>query len=321
MRNTAADAVFKLWMLVPSVALALVFAVAYLTSESSVVLAYLSARQVQGTLLLFALLPGYLLLVWRFQNRSTLRVVAAYEPLALSEQAQAQLQRAELRRQRLHPAAWLLVIFGFIFGAQQNEFFITRLFSESNGSFLDWAFVGGNCLTWTVVLWLLAWRLPLSYALSKVGELLNLDLYRTEQLEPAGRMATLDILAIAGAMSLMVFQSLDAEFRWGNYLPGIGVGVPSAILLFFLPLWGLRKNLIRSKRQRVEEIQSALAACDRLDWARLEMLSAHRQRIRDLPNLPLNLALAMRIAAYTVIPPLAWVAAALVENVVDQIAG
>jgi hypothetical protein len=53
--------------------------------------------------------------------------------------------------------------------------------------------------------------------------------------------------------------------------------------------------------------------------ASLEAVLAHRDRVKSIHNWPLDLSFLARVAAYVVIPPVAWVAAALVENFVDSI--
>ena len=68
-------------------------------------------------------------------------------------------------------------------------------------------------------------------------------------------------------------------------------------------------------------MQSQIANTSREDIMRFETLLAHKQRIEELPNWPFDANLTFRLLGYAVIAPLAWVGAALVENLVDQIAG
>lgn len=148
--------------------------------------------------------------------------------------------------------------------------------------------------------------------------LLQIDLYALEIALPVTYLAAKDVLIIAGAMSFMALQSLDAEFRWVNYEGGFIVGIPVAIALLLTPLTGIRANVRACKRSRLEEISAQIAATDRSDMVTIELLQAHADRIRRLSNWSIDLRVAARIVGYVVIAPIAWVGAALVENLVDK---
>ncbi|MFP6836130.1 MAG: hypothetical protein VB948_08480, partial [Pseudomonadales bacterium] len=183
---------------------------------------------------------------------------------------------------------------------------------------MDIAFVGGNCFVWGVVAMMLCWRVPVSIGVSRLGEAMELDIYRLDHLKPLARVAATDILVVADGLVLMPLQSIDAEFRIGNYTAGLIVGVPSAALLFLLPLWGLHKNIRRAKAERLQALRSRLDEVDREDVSQLETLTAHIDRVRTMPNWPIDTQTVTRVFAYVIIPPLAWVGAALVENLVNR---
>ena len=131
----------------------------------------------------------------------------------------------------------------------------------------------------------------------------------------------LDLLIIMGALALAPIQALDAEFRWVNYRAGVLVAVPAAAFLFITPMWGVHRAIQRAKQQRLAELQSALDRCERTDYLRLDTLLGHQERVRALHSWPVDLRLITRVGFYLVIPPLAWVGAALVENLVDTLLG
>jgi hypothetical protein len=51
----------------------------------------------------------------------------------------------------------------------------------------------------------------------------------------------------------------------------------------------------------------------------LEALLQRRDRIERLPTWPINLAMVSRLLIYGVIPPAAWVGAALMERFVESL--
>ena len=186
-------------------------------------------------------------------------------------------------------------------------------------SLMDLWVIFGNCILWVGVTVLITWRLPISLAFKRLGSALAFDVYQMHQVRPLPLLATKDVLVIAGAMALMPLQALDAEFRWVNYQAGLAVGLPAAVVFFLLPIWGLRSNIKALRSTRLAQLESQLASTDREHIRELEALSAHIDRIRSMSNLPIDIRLAMRLIGYAVIAPLAWVGAALVEGLVEQV--
>lgn len=284
-------------------------------ADSSDILASMSQAQFVGTLALFSIMPPYFLCMVTLQRLRTEESLAEMADL-LEPTSAARVQGCIAG---IHPAGWFFVVLGAVFGGYQNEEFIRRVGVSGTLNAMDVAFVLANCFVWAAIAFVLSWRLPISLALSRLGARMKVDVYRLDRLRPLARIATLDILVVAGAMALMPLQSLDAEFRIYNYNYGIIVGVPSAIVLFVLPLWGVRGNIGDRKADRVAALQAQLDVVDRNDIASIEALSAHIERLRGLSNWPVDLRLATRIFAYVIIPPLAWVGAALVENLIDRL--
>ena len=274
----------------------------------------LGDRQFAGTLALFCLLPGYLLGMTYILRRRTEQALDAFA--ALPGTTGTSLVRDRL--ESLTPITLLGGLVGMIFGSLQNLVFLGEMYQQVSLNLMDVAFISGNCVVWGVVALVLCWRLPLSFALSRLGRTVDLDIYRLDRLKPLARLAATDILVVAGAMVLMPLQSLDAEFRMGNYEAGMLVGIPSAVVLFVLPLWGLHENIKRTKAERLRALRSELDEVDRDDVSTLEALTAHIDRVRTMPNWPIDLQTVTRVFAYVIIPPLAWVGAALVENLVDN---
>ncbi len=291
-----------------------IFIAAWLSTESGFLLVEMSNGQIIGTCTMFVFMPGYLLLMMQLQMRHTDRALKSLQPITTAAQLQP------VRERMLRPGAMVLLAFvgGAIFGVTQNWEVLVKMIQLKRMPALDLVFTLGNALLWAMVGLLLCWRIPVSGLLSDLGRQLPVDLYRLERVRPLARLATTDVLVVAGAMAFMPLQSLDAEFRIWNYQWGILIGVPAAILLFLLPLWGIRQRIKQAKAERIAVLQQQIAKHDRADVVALEALIAHADRIRSLPNWPLDLNLVTRTFAYVIIPPAAWVAAALVENAIDR---
>ena len=272
----------------------------------------MSNRQMQGTALLFALLPPYSLLMqyhaWHMAHRSA----AELEPLTPRGSV------ALLRELTGSPGWWtpLIVTAGTLYGS--NDFsqldWVLRI---RELSWFDLWFRLSAIVAWGFVFWMLAWRLYCTRALHQIGGVLELDVYRLDRLRHFMRVPLFHLLIVMGAMALMPLQALDLDLRWINYRAGLLVGVPAAILLFVLPTWALHKNMRQTIVRRLDELQLEIDHCDRSDFAQLALLTQHRETVRGFSSWPVDVGLIGKLLFYLVIPPLAWVAAALVERMVD----
>lgn len=286
----------------------------YFGSKGGFIRTDLPAKQIIGTLILFVIMPSYFIAMMALQWQRT-------EAALVSLTALARAKDIETVRSRLESLPRLISVFlvlGFLFGLSQNILFVKSIIGQpALASALDVAFILGNCVIWCMVTLMLCWRLPVARGLSTLGENMQVDLYRMEQLQPFANVAIVDVLVVAGALAMQPLQALDAEFRVWNFQAGFIVGVTAALLLFLVPLIGIRNNIFQTKAQRVTDLQLRLSDTNSNDIASLETLSAHISRIQKMPNWPINLPMLTRVLAYIVLPPLAWVGAALVENLVD----
>ena len=66
----------------------------------------------------------------------------------------------------------------------------------------------------------------------------------------------------------------------------------------------------------VDRVEATRLQCRK---AGLESLTSHIDRIRGMSSWPVDVGLAARVFGYVIIPPLAWVGAALVENLIYQL--
>ena len=287
------------------------------TDSSSRMAEVTSLPRLVGTMLMFSLLPVYLVSMMIVLWFQTDRVLHSLAPIAAADD----LARSRACLHRVGGLAVVLIPISIVFGVWQNRGLLGGMAERNAYALLDIAVLFGNCVVWAVVGLLIAWTIPLSRSISRLGRFLQVDLYRLDQVRPLGRLATYSVLTVAGSMAFMPLQSLDARFRWENYEAGVIVGVPAAITLFLLPLWGVRDNIRARKSARLTELHERLDAVPRHDVVQLETVTSHVERIRNLPHWPLDVGQLLRVLGYIIIPPLAWVGAALVENLVDQFTG
>lgn len=295
--------------------LALAAVAAALIGGQSLFLSILSPAQVYGTLSMFALLPPYLLAMTGFMFRHTEAALADLE--AIAAPAALAAVRHRLEHFRASDFAWVAV--GCVFGLAQNDFVVSLVLRGEPGAVLDYTFLLGNAIVWGMVTFLLAWRVRVSRALTLLGEQVEVDLHRPERVRPFGRIATADVLVVFGGVAFMPLQSLDAQLRVVNYSYGFAVAAIAGTLLFLLPLLGVHRRMRAVRAARIAELSGQIDALPADDLQRMELSLAYLDRIRSVPSWPIDLALLGRIFAYVIIPPLAWVAAALVEMGIERL--
>ncbi|NKB99330.1 MAG: hypothetical protein GKR90_12670 [Pseudomonadales bacterium] len=289
---------------------------AFSFSESTLQHRFSATPHLVGTLIMLCCLPSYLVGSFVYLFRETQRMELALRDLAPPEAANQLTQSAN----RLSPLSIFVIILATFYGVMQNQSVLQGMMAGEPFNLLDVGVLVGNCVVWAAIGLVVSWRVPVSLAVQKYGAALTIDLYQIEKVKPITNLATKDVLIVAGAMSFMPLQSLDAEFRWVNYEAGLLVGIPTAVVLLVIPMLGVRAGIKQRKRDRIAEINQQIESTNGTDVVRLETLLSHVERIKGMSNWPIDLGIATKILGYSVIAPLAWVGAALVENLVDQIA-
>jgi len=297
-----------IWLLISFATLGLISSATPITASS----VWSSTAALWGTILVYCLIPAYFAFATPYLWQRTQSAVAQLsELLPDPARARARVQQVPVWLQLLG------VVLGGLLGLLQYGGLLTSLW-QSDERLLELAMVVANVIVWMIIGWVLCWRLYSSSGLRSLGARLPVNLYDQRPLKPLVQVAMLDVLVVMGAVAMMPLQSLDAEFRWDNYRAGLAISVPAALLFFLLPLLGVHRALRQRRAQRCTELQDAINRCDHADIVRLHALVDHLHSVRNMNTWPLDFRLLSRALFYLVIPPLAWVGAALVEKLVER---
>lgn len=164
---------------------------------------------------------------------------------------------------------------------------------------------------------------------SRLGHCANPDLLRPSRQAPFGAAATRPAMFIIGILCAYPLLNIAGDGVNSGVWMGFITGLATLIGIVVMPLVGIRRRINRRR-------QAVLVALDkRLESMALEDLGSvsaetllnmdtildMRERVASAPSWPLDLAGVQRILLYIVLPPLTWVAAALVERLVDTAVG
>jgi len=270
-----------------------------------------SRTQLLGMLTLMTLMPTWLLGCFFVTQRHTMMLARQLE-----EQYGANLGiSAQVTRL---PARQIIlgITGGFIYALAFNVP-LRQLGEAFSGNMPFLSIFLGQFLVWCCIGFLLAIRLHTANLFYQLGKTIELSIFEQSRLEPFARVGLLDVVIVVGSMVITSVQSMDAHFRLENYLTIFLVAVPAGAALLIRPMWTLHRRLVVRKRQLLLEINKQIVGApedtkkENID--RLEILLQRRDRVRALATWPLDMATWVRLLLYVLLPPLAWVAAALVE--------
>ena len=272
-----------------------------------------SQAQLLGQVLLMTFMPAYVLGLAIVAQRRSLRSARKLHASGLITD---------------HPDNWLRpiptvkigigILLGLVYAVTVNlpTEWVLRL---TDIDFQEGSIVAGQSLVWISCGLALAFRFHSAALFNGQGQRVAIDIYDSSKLEAFARNGVDDVLLIAGAIGLTAIQALDAQFRLGNYLAALLVGLPAAAYLLIRPMWAVHLRLSQQKREFLGDINLQIV---RLREAvapipELELVLQHRDRLKHTYTWPMDLAIVYRLLFYVVIPPLAWLGAALMETVVQ----
>jgi hypothetical protein len=160
----------------------------------------------------------------------------------------------------------------------------------------------------------------------KLGNRMRIDLLHSPALLLVARVAILSTLSVVGAQTLFVFLVLDTNAVWLDILPGFAAAALTALALFLLPVWPLHKRLQAARQAELAKINQQLerlrpgattALDDNEGIDGVNRLLLYRREIQQVSEWPFDVPALTQLGVYMIIPPMTWVASALIEKVVD----
>ncbi len=183
-------------------------------------------------------------------------------------------------------------------------------------------------LVWTAMITANSTLIANAILLADLGRNLKLDLLRGSTQVTLAKVAVMSTFSIVGTQALYVLLVLDSDSNWVTFAPGFAITVIPMFALFLIPVWPMHQRLKEAKQNELSAIDKQLAllrpdpiidlgAENKLD--QLNRLLTYRREIRQTSEWPFDVPALARLGLYLILPPLTWVGAALIENVVDSL--
>jgi hypothetical protein len=276
-----------------------------------------SPLEATGLFLLLSILPAYLMICLVSLIRNTANMSKSIGRILPENQY---FLLAKIDQAKFWPV-W--VALAMLFAGLGNISWESLYFDFTHELFwYSLSVVIGQFVLWAVVGLVLAVNFHNSILLNKLSKVVEIDIYNLDSLNPFGRSGLTGLLIIMGALAFTPLQSIDAEFRWDNYYNALVICIPAAIAFMILPTWPLHKRIRQEKQTGMncinDEISRASKSLENSELNQLNALLDRRNYLQHCRNWPMDLSIFSRVVFYILIPPLAWVGAALMELALDS---
>jgi hypothetical protein len=186
---------------------------------------------------------------------------------------------------------------------------------------------GGTLMVWVVMTTVIVMLLQQAMVFGRLGgDHVRVTLLSTRKLLPFARVAISSSLAVIGALALFPLINLEGGLDLAESVPGAVAILGPLVIIFVIPVWPLHQRLVRLKQQELaalhERIEAVLEAPGGVkiaagDIDTLLPLLTYRREISQQSTWPFDVGNITTLLFYLVIPPLTWVGAALIENLVN----
>jgi hypothetical protein len=165
--------------------------------------------------------------------------------------------------------------------------------------------------------------------MNELSQKVAIDLLNMEKFMALTRSGVLSILAFVGAYSILFIRGFEGLSSINLADPAILVLAPSIFWMIRTPLKGFRKRVIEEKERELAIIDAAIegdhkALKDSRIGANLANINvidliSYKRIIQNTFEIPVNIPVASRFIFYLIIPLLTWIAASMVDKVIDYL--
>ncbi len=275
---------------------------------------------------------AYIIPVYRLIIRRSEQAYDALEPLLDADAARKRQWRQSLGHRSI---SWVIIStgIGLSMGLMHSAVLeierggtVATTFSNSASTTVAALATIAVWVTMTTVISSIISNAWLFYKLGR--DHLRINLLNTHDVVPLAWVSVASTLSLIGAQALFALLIFDPGAGFETVLPGfMGTAIPM-LPMFLLPIWSVHKRLQLAKASELQAInqllgeltddeESPLTQPDELP--RLNELLSYRREIAGVREWPFDLGAVSRLGLYLIIPPLTWVGAALIENLVENL--
>jgi hypothetical protein len=279
----------------------------------------------QAAALFFSVIIAYIIPVYHLITERTVAAFKELEPALVADTERIEQWRARITHKTARWTQWTLA-FGLMAGLAHN-----LLLSGSPTAFLgrfesapEFAVVMGASLVWVVMLSVVVALIDNARLFNRLASHVDIDLIDTSPLTAFARVAVISTLALIGAQAAYPILWIGPGFNAIASLPGFVATAPPMLFLLALPIWPIHKVIAAAKAAELGRINAQLRAItnratDADGLPAMNQLLIYRREIAAVSEWPFNASVASRLVFYLVIPPLTWIAAGLIDLIIERL--
>jgi hypothetical protein len=280
--------------------------------------------------LFFSIIIAYIIPIFSFITARSREALLELRPLLLEDQA------FEEAMTRLDSTSGSRMVFALVAGGLLGLIHMSFVRGSTSALFAELfinteRFVStlGALMVWMVMTTVVFALIQQALLFARLGSRhVNVSLLGTRKLLPFARVSIYSSLAIIGAVALFPLIGIESGMNQMEILPGAIATIGPLVAIFFIPIWPIHRRLVVMKEKKMGDLNDKVEAC--LDamagvdsearmLEQLAPLLTYRREIAKVSTWPFDIGNVTRLLMYLVIPPLTWVAAALIENLVDSL--
>ena len=280
-----------------------------------------------GTGLFFASMVVYAVLAGTWVIRKSGQLVDLLE-------LTCDVQMRKMFRQRLTHINWsnslMVTLGGLIAGVCHTLYLqgtITGFLTAATGSRIALAGTLGTWAAWLIISHVVVAFISNARTFALIGQShVKVDLLHADNHNLLGRAALMPTIGLIGTQALYPLLWWGGQVNLATVLPGFIVTLVALVYLFVRTSLPLHRRLTQEKTEQLEKLNVriqalrgdlSIADLPSTELMELQALVEHRNYLQSCPEWPFRLTTIARWSLYLLIPPLTWVGAALIENVVD----
>jgi hypothetical protein len=276
--------------------------------------------------LFFAVILAYIVPVFHYITERTRAAFADIAPYLIATPAQLDAWQEQIEHRSTR---WVVVVVSIgvcAWIAHTSLMYVTPNSSAGIQTTAAWfTIMAAPGLVWILMTTAIVALLNNARLFGRLARHVRIDLLDTRPLTAFARVAVSSTLAIVGAQAAFPIMLLDPRVALAASGPGLIVTTFAMAELFVLPIWPVHRAIAAAKRAELVRINAAIAtitsdtplAQDRLQA--LQPYLTYRREIVAVHEWPFDTGVTTRLAFYLIIPPLTWVAAALIDVAVERL--
>ncbi len=273
----------------------------------------------------FSVIIAYIIPVYHLITERTVAAFKELEPSLVADSEQIEQWRARITHKTMR---WTLLswVFGIVAGLAHNLLLngsLTALLGRFDSA-PELAVMLGASLVWIVMLTVVMALIDNARLFNRLASHVEINPIDTSPLTAFARVAVISTLALVGAQAAYPIMWIGPGFNAIASIPGFVATATPMLFLLALPIWPIHTMIGAAKAAELGRINARLRSmtCSGNDADALpamNQLLIYRREIAAVSEWPFNAGVASRLVFYLVIPPLTWIAAGLIDVLIERL--